>query len=75
MRAGLTLMIFVGTYLLGRRRADSARVPGFLLLGKRVFEPLTMVLTNYAEIRYALLSAERIMEIRHEQRCPAGPPT
>ncbi len=39
----------------------------FLVLGNMVFEPLTGVLINYAEINYSVLSAERIMQIRREE--------
>ena len=67
MRAGLTLMIFIGTYLLIDGKLTLPIFLLFLILGTRVFEPMTMVLTNYAEIRYSVLSAERIMEIRHEK--------
>lgn len=67
MRAGLTLMIFMGAFLLAGGELTLPVFLIFLLLGTRVFEPMTMVLVNYAEIRYSVLSAERIMQIRHEQ--------
>ncbi|AOY74501.1 ABC transporter ATP-binding protein [Clostridium formicaceticum] len=67
MRAGLTLMIFTGTFLLVGGQLTLPVFLVFLLLGTRVFEPLTMVFINYAEIRYSVLSAERIMQIRHEK--------
>lgn len=72
MRSGLTLMIFAGTFLLVGGKLTLPVFLLFLLLGTRVFEPMTMVLTNYAEIRYAVLSAERIMQIRHEKPLPGG---
>jgi ATP-binding cassette subfamily B protein IrtB len=71
MRSGLTLMIFAGTYLLAGGELTMPVFLVFLLLGTSVFEPLTMVFINYAEIRYSVLSAERIMEIRNENP-PAG---
>lgn len=67
MRSGLALMIFSGTYLLTGGELKLPVFLMFLLLGTRVFEPLTMVFINYAEIRYSALSAERIMEIRNEK--------
>lgn len=70
VRAGFTLMIFTGTYLLAGGELTLPVFLVFLLLGIRVFEPLTMVFVNYAEIRYAALSAERIMQIRREQPLP-----
>lgn len=78
MRAGLTLMIFVGAFLLAGGVLTLPVFLLFLLLGTRVFEPLTVALINYAEMRYAALSAERIMAIRlekplfGEQNAPAG---
>lgn len=70
MRAGLTLMIFAGTFLLVGGELTLPVFLVFLLLGTRVFEPMTMVLVNYAEIRYSVLSAERIMQIRQEKPLP-----
>lgn len=67
MRSGLTLMIFTGTYLLTGGELTLPIFLVFLLLGTRVFEPLTMVFINYAEMKYAAFSAERIMQIRSEK--------
>jgi len=70
MRAGLTLMIFVGSYLLVGGELTLPVFLMFLVLGNMVFEPLTGVLVNYAEIRYSVLSADRIMQIRREEPLP-----
>ncbi|MTI55890.1 ABC transporter ATP-binding protein [Geosporobacter ferrireducens] len=70
MRSGLTLMVYAGTFLLMGGQLTLPVFLAFLLLGTRVFDPMTMVLVNYAEIRYSVLSAERIMEIRHERPLP-----
>lgn len=70
MRAGLTLMILVGTYLLAGGEMTLPVFLAFLLIGTRVYEPMTMVFVSYAEIRYAALSAKRIMEIRHQNPLP-----
>ncbi len=66
MRSGLTLMIYTGAFLLVGGKLDLPVFLLFLLLGNRVFEPVTVVFINYARIRYSGLSAERIMEIRQE---------
>lgn len=67
IRSGLTIMIFVGSYLL---TGGSLSLPTFLLfilIGNRVFEPLTTVLVSYGELRYAVLSGKRIMEIKDQK--------
>ncbi len=74
MRSGLTIMILTGTFLIANGELTPLVFLAFLLIGTRVFEPMTMVLVNYAEIRYSALSAERIMEIRHEQPLPGKMP-
>ena len=66
LRSGLTVMVFAGAYLLIGGELTLPTFLVFLLLGTRVFDPMTTVLTNYATLRYSALSAERIMEIRHE---------
>ena len=70
MRSGLTLMIFAGTYLLAGGELTLPVFLVFLLIGTRVFEPLTMVFINYAEMKYAAFSADRIMAIRQEKPLP-----
>lgn len=72
LRSGLTVMIFVGAYLLVDGELSLPVFLVFLLLGTRIFDPMTTVLTNYASIRYAALSAERIMDIRHEKTLPGN---
>jgi ATP-binding cassette subfamily B protein len=66
-RSGLTLMIFVGAYLILGGTLTLPVFLAFLLLGNRVFDPLTAALVNYAELKYSALSAERIMDIRAEK--------
>ncbi len=72
LRSGLTVMISVGSYLLLDGELTLPVFLVFLLLGTRVFDPMASVLTNYSSIRYSLLSAERIMEIRHESPLPGS---
>ncbi|MFB9275506.1 ABC transporter ATP-binding protein [Cohnella cellulosilytica] len=66
-RSGMTLMILTGSYLLVGGELSLPVFLLFLLVGTRVFEPLTVVLINYGEMRYSAFSAERIMEVRREQ--------
>jgi len=66
MRAGLTLTIFTGAYLMAGGELTLPVFLIFILLGTRVFEPLQVIMVNYAEIKYATVSAERIMEIRQQ---------
>ena len=72
IRAGLTLMIFVGAYLLVGGELTLPIFLIFILLGTRVFEPLQVVMVNYAEIKYATVSAERIMEVQQHPVLPGG---
>lgn len=77
LRTGLTLMILVGSSLLVGGQLTLPVFLVFLLLGTRIYEPMTVVLTSYAELKYAAVGAARIMEIRHEQPLPGTtvPPT
>jgi ATP-binding cassette subfamily B protein IrtB len=72
MRAGLTLVIFTGAYLLAGETLTLPIFLIFILLATRVYQPLQVVMVNYAEIKYATISAERIMEI---QQYPLQPGT
>ena len=72
LRSGLTVMILAASYLLVGGELTLPVFLVFLLLGTRVFDPMTAVLTNYASISYSVLSAERIMEIRHEKPLPGS---
>ncbi|MGW9124523.1 ABC transporter ATP-binding protein [Paenibacillus chitinolyticus] len=66
-RSGMTIMIFVGSYLLVGGTLSLPVFLLFLLVGTRVFEPLTVVLMNYGEMRYSAYSAQRIMDVQQEQ--------
>lgn len=66
-RSGMTLMILVGGYLLAGGDLTLPIFLLFLLVGTKVFEPLTVVLTSYGEMRYSVYSAERIMEVQQEK--------
>lgn len=66
-RSGMSLMILTGSYLLVGGNLSLPVFLLFLLIGTRVFEPLTVVLVNYGEMRYSAFSAARIMEVRRER--------
>jgi ATP-binding cassette, subfamily B, bacterial IrtB/YbtQ len=67
LRAGFSIMIFIGSYSLVGGQLTLPVFLMFLLIANRIYEPMTVVLINFAELRYAALSAERIMEIHKEQ--------
>jgi len=66
-RSGLTLMIFAGSFLLVGGTLSLPVFLLFLLVGSKVFEPLTVVLMNYGELRYSAYSAQRIMDVQGEE--------
>ncbi|CAM3295717.1 MULTISPECIES: ABC transporter ATP-binding protein [Saccharibacillus] len=73
-RSGMTLMIVTGTYVLAGGTLTLPTFLLFLLVGNKVFEPLTVVLMNYGEIRYSAFSAARIMDVRRENPLPGDQP-
>lgn len=66
VRAGLTLMILCGTYLLLGGELSLLTFVLFLVVGSRVFEPLTSALTNFAEFRYFSIAGGRILSLMNE---------
>lgn len=72
VRAGLTLMIFTGTWLITGQELSLPVFLLFLLVGSRVYDPLCAALVSYGAARYAALCAERIMAVRREQPLPGG---
>ncbi|MDF2922805.1 MAG: transporter ATP-binding protein [Paenibacillaceae bacterium] len=66
-RSGMTLMIFAGSYLLAGGDLTLSVFLLFLLVGTKVFDPLTVVLMNYGEMRYSAFSAQRIMDVQQEK--------
>ncbi|SFE25150.1 ATP-binding cassette, subfamily B [Paenibacillus algorifonticola] len=66
-RSGMTLMIWTGSYLLVGGSLSLPVFLLFLLVGTKIFEPLTIVLMNYGEMRYSAYSAQRIMDVQQEQ--------
>lgn len=66
IRAGLTLMILCGTYLLIGGDLSLLTFVMFLVVGSRVFDPLTSALTNFAELRYFSIAGGRILTLMNE---------
>ncbi|MDN9010670.1 ABC transporter ATP-binding protein [Brevibacillus laterosporus] len=66
LRAGLTVMVIVGVHLLLGGSLDLMTFVTFLLVGTRIFEPLTVALVNYAEFRYHEQAGERIVQLLNE---------
>lgn len=63
VRAGLTLMILTGTYLLIGGSLDLLTFVLFLVIGSRVYDPLTSAMMKYAELRYDERAGERILNL------------
>ena len=66
VRAGLTLMVLCGTYLLLDGTLSLLMFVMFLIVGSRVFDPLTSALTNFAEFRYFSIAGGRILSLMEE---------
>ncbi|MBU7314788.1 ABC transporter ATP-binding protein [Paenibacillus oleatilyticus] len=66
IRAGLTLMVIVGVHLLLGGKLDVMTLVTFLLIGTRIFDPLSTALVNYAEFRYHEQAGERIVQLLKE---------
>lgn len=66
VRAGLTLMVVCGAYLLLKGQLDVLTFVMFLIVGSRVFDPLTSALTNFTEFRYFSIAGGRILSLMKE---------
>ena len=66
VRAGLTLMVLCGTYLLLGGQLSILTFVMFLVVGSRVFDPLTSALTNFTEFRHFSISGGRILSLMNE---------
>ena len=78
VRAGLTMMVLCGTYLLLGGELSILVFVLFLVVGSRVFDPLTSALTNFTEFRYFSIAGGRILtlmnepEMKGERQSPAA---
>lgn len=66
VRAGLTLMVLCGTYLLLGGQLSILVFVLFLVVGSRVFDPLTSALTKFTEFRYFSIAGGRILTLMNE---------
>ncbi|MHB8035294.1 ABC transporter ATP-binding protein [Clostridium botulinum] len=66
LRAGLTVMIYVGSYLLMGGTLTILTLATFLVIGTRIFEPLSEAIINLAELRYDAQAGERIIKFMKE---------
>ena len=66
IRAGLTLIVLCGTYLLLGGELSLMTFVLFLVVGSRVFDPLTSALTNFTEFRYLSIAGGRILSLMEE---------
>lgn len=66
VRAGLTLMVLCGTYLLLGGKLSILVFVLFLVVGSRVFDPLISALTNFTEFRYFSVAGGRILSLMNE---------
>lgn len=66
VRAGLTLMVIAGVHLLLGGSLDVITFVSFLIIGTRIFDPLTTALAGYAEFRYLEQSGQRIVQLLRE---------
>ena len=66
VRAGLTMMVLCGTYLLLGGELSLLVFILFLVVGSRVFDPLTSALTNFTEFRYFSIAGARILSLMKE---------
>ncbi|MEW9096091.1 MAG: ABC transporter ATP-binding protein [Clostridiaceae bacterium] len=70
IRAGLTIMILIGTHLLLGGDLNIITFVTFLIVGTRVFDPLTTALANFSEVSYDEQAGERIVELLREPVLP-----
>jgi ATP-binding cassette, subfamily B, bacterial IrtB/YbtQ len=56
-------MVLVGVHLLVRGTLDPVVFVIFLVIGSRIFDPLTMALINFVELRYDEQAGERVLNL------------
>ncbi|MDF2988537.1 MAG: putative transport-related rane protein [Eubacterium sp.] len=66
IRSGLTLMVLTGSYLLIGGELDLLTFVMFLVIGSRVYDPLSSALMKFAELRYDERAGERILNLMKE---------
>lgn len=66
VRSGLTFMVLAGCYLISGGELSLPTFVLFLVVGSRVFDPLTSALTNFTEFRYFSIAGGRILSLMRE---------
>ncbi|TPR57413.1 ABC transporter ATP-binding protein [Enterococcus sp. OL5] len=66
LRVGLPVLIFIGGKLLIDGQIDESALLIFIVVASRIYDPFTTLMMNYTEMRYAIISADRIMDIRNQ---------
>ena len=66
IRLGLTLMVVLGVHLMIGGTLDPVTFVGFLIVGTRVYDPLTAALLNFFLFRYFTLAGKRILRLMEE---------
>ncbi|WP_276357581.1 ABC transporter ATP-binding protein [Cohnella caldifontis] len=66
IRAGLTLMVMIGVRLLLGGSLDLVDFAAFLIIGTRIYDPLTTALAGYAEFRYIEQAGGRMAQLLRE---------
>ena len=66
IRLGLTLMVVLGVHLMIGGTLDPVTFVGFLIVGTRVYDPLTAALLNFFLFRYFTLAGRRILDLMEE---------
>lgn len=66
IRSGLTLLVITGVNLLLGGGLELLTFVSFLIIGTRIFDPLSTAFVNYAEFRYYEQAGERIVELLRE---------
>lgn len=61
-------MVLCGTYLLLDGTLSLLMFVMFLIVGSRVFDPLTSALTNFAEFRYFSIAGGRILSLMEDRK-------
>jgi len=74
VRSGLTLMLLTGAYLLLGGSLSVMTFVMFLVIGSRVFDPLSSALTNFTELRHFSFAGSRILSLMNEKEMKGNLP-
>lgn len=66
LRSGLSIMTIAGTFLLLDGSLNVPTFALFLLVGTRIFDPLTVAIMNYSELMMCKMAGERIASLLNE---------